>query len=110
LDSQTALELSTLTRNWISARLDRTELDLKLAASGTAPVQRIEISGGLPELPGTRISMPHVNGVSGQGSELNGTVIDADAQTYPAFQRASAPFILYAGRLAPNVPPRPWPV
>jgi hypothetical protein len=71
LDSQTALELSTLTRAWISARHEREELQLKLSAHGGQPTL-IRIEGGLPELPGTNIIMPEMN------AELNGKTIDHD--------------------------------
>jgi hypothetical protein len=64
LDSQTALELSTLTRAWISARHEREELQLKLANSPhSAPEQRILIEGGLPVMPGhENLIMPKFNG------------------------------------------------
>jgi hypothetical protein len=79
LDSQTALELSTLTRAWISARHEREELQLKLQDHGAVAEQRIVITGGLPELPGTSVIMPHLNGAHGQGSELqNGHTIDLE--------------------------------
>jgi hypothetical protein len=56
------------------------ELKLKLAAAGGGSEMNIHIIGGLPELPGTNVIMPHMNGVNGQGHELNGhgPVIDAD--------------------------------
>jgi hypothetical protein len=73
LDSQTALELSTLTRAWISARHEREELQHKLAATGhIIHGQLIRIEGGLPPLPGTDVIMPDMNGASGQGQELQG--------------------------------------
>jgi hypothetical protein len=61
IDSQSALELSTLTRVWISARHEREELQLKLTAQGGAPNQLIRIEGGLPPLPGTDVIMPEIN-------------------------------------------------
>jgi hypothetical protein len=48
------------------------ELKLKIAAQGPTGELSIRIEGGLPELPGTNISMPHMNGVNGQGHALNG--------------------------------------
>jgi hypothetical protein len=62
LDSQTALELSTLTRAWISARYEREELQLKISAQGGPSNQTIRIEGGLPPLPGTDVIMPEING------------------------------------------------
>jgi hypothetical protein len=50
LDSQTALELSTLTRAWISARHEREELQLKIQSHGGLGDQTIRIEGGLPAL------------------------------------------------------------
>jgi Family of unknown function (DUF5681) len=69
LDSQTALELSTLTRAWISARHEREELQLKLADHGGGAEQHIIIEGGLPALPGTNVIMPHLNGIQGQTTD-----------------------------------------
>ena len=87
LDSQTALELSTLTRAWISARHEREELQLKLTAQHGHPNQVIRIEGGLPRMPGhENLVMPDINGASGQGGELNGKTIDLEknAETLPA--------------------------
>jgi hypothetical protein len=55
--------LSTLTRNWISAKHQAAELELKrLAADVTTAPQVIRVEGGLPPLPGTNITMPQLNG------------------------------------------------
>ena len=82
LDSQTALELSTLTRAWISARHEREELQLKLTAQHGHPNQVIRIEGGLPRMPGhENLIMPDINGASGQGGELNGKTIDHETTT-----------------------------
>jgi hypothetical protein len=63
LDSQSALELSTLVRNWIEAKLSHTSIDLKVQASGGLGDQIIRIEGGLPRLPGCeRLIMPKLNG------------------------------------------------
>jgi hypothetical protein len=79
LDSQTALELSTLTRAWISARHEREELQLKIQSHGGLGDQTIRIEGGLPALPGTNIIMPERN------QDLNGNTIDHDpASSLPA--------------------------
>jgi hypothetical protein len=78
LDSQSALELSTLTRNWISARHEREELQIKqMNAVGGPAEQTIRIEGGMPLMPGCEnLIMPHINGVSGQADALNGHTID----------------------------------
>jgi Family of unknown function (DUF5681) len=71
LDSQTALELSQLTRNWLSAIYERQEYDLKVHAQGGERELTIHITGGLPPLPGSNIigmggtPAPQVNGQSG---------------------------------------------
>lgn len=59
LGSQSALDLSTLVRNWISAKHADQEFELKrLNADATGAEQVIRIEGGLPALPGTNIIMP----------------------------------------------------
>ena len=70
IDSQSALELSTLIKNWISAKFDHEELQMKLAAHGGYAEQRITINGGLPPLPGTNITMPVLNGADIDGHAL----------------------------------------
>jgi hypothetical protein len=63
LGSQSALDLSTLVRNWISAKHAAAELELKrLAADNNGAEQVIRIEGGLPDLPGTNIIMPSHEG------------------------------------------------
>jgi hypothetical protein len=76
LDSQTALELSTLTKNWLDAIYARQDYELKLQGQGGGAEQQITITGGLPSLPGCNIigmggeeHTPRVNG-------HNGAVID----------------------------------
>ena len=69
LDSQTALELSTLTKNWLDSIYARQEYEIKLAAQGGGSEQTIRILGGMDPLPGTNIigmggeeAPPRVNG------------------------------------------------
>jgi hypothetical protein len=63
LDSQTALELSQLIRNWISAKFDHEELQLKLAQHGGYSETKITVTGGLPVLPGCeQMILPQLNG------------------------------------------------
>jgi hypothetical protein len=57
IDSQTALELSTLTKNWLDAIYARQDYDLKLQSQGGGSDQTIRIEGGLPPLPGTSVIM-----------------------------------------------------
>lgn len=55
IDSQTALELSQLTKNWLDAIYAHQEYDLKLQAQGGGGDTTIRIEGGLPSLPGTSV-------------------------------------------------------
>jgi hypothetical protein len=78
IDSQTALELSTLTKNRLDAIYARQDYDLKLAAQGGGAEQNIRIEGGLPQLPGTNIiglggeePPPRVNGHNGHGPVID---------------------------------------
>jgi hypothetical protein len=73
IDSQTALELSQLTKNWLDAIYSHQEYDLKLQAQGGGSDTTIRIVGGMPQLPGTNVIMakePSLNG------HTNGHVID----------------------------------
>jgi hypothetical protein len=59
LDIQTGLELSTLAKNWLDAQYLREELAIKqINAEGGPRDQTIRIEGGLPQLPGTNVTMP----------------------------------------------------
>ena len=89
IDSQTALERSTLTKNWLDAIYAHQEYDLKLAAQGGGSDTTIRIEGGLPSLPGTNINMakePLMNG-------HNGHVIDHQpaTQSIPAVDNGQGP-------------------
>jgi hypothetical protein len=73
LDSQTALELSQLTKNWLDSIYARQEYEIKLAAQGGGSEQTIRVTGGLPPLSGCNIigmggeePPPRVNGHNGQ--------------------------------------------
>jgi hypothetical protein len=70
LDFQSAQELSAMTKLWIDAKNDRSELELKVVNQGGETEQTIHITGGLPELPGTRIEMPLLNGHATNGHAL----------------------------------------
>jgi hypothetical protein len=79
LDSQSALELSTLTKNWLDAIYARQAFDLKLEAQGGGSDLTIRIEGGLPALPGTNVigmggePAPQMNG------HAQGPVIENDS-------------------------------
>jgi hypothetical protein len=57
-----ALELSTLVRNWILSIHARSELELKKISVDGPGEQTIHITGGLPPLPGTNVTMPVLDG------------------------------------------------
>jgi len=60
LDIQSGQELSGLVKTWIDTQYAKEELQFKISP----PEQRdtsIHITGGLPELPGTNITMPVLN-------------------------------------------------
>jgi hypothetical protein len=93
LDSQTALELSTLTRAWISARHEREELQLKQIAQGGGGPLEIHIEGGLPPLPGTDIIMPEINqGANGHTIDhIPAPAIEADHSNNPEENAGTSP-------------------
>jgi hypothetical protein len=80
LELQSALDISTLVKNWILSVTARNEFDLKLQAQGGGPDQTIHITGGLSQLPGTSIigmeSYPTVNNELAHANGHNGHVID----------------------------------
>jgi hypothetical protein len=81
IDSQSALELSTLIKNWISAKFDHEELQLKLAAHGGPAQQIIHIEGGLPTLPGCEnLIMPVLNGHQHEIDAINGEALPAPSE------------------------------
>jgi hypothetical protein len=110
IDSQTALELSTLTKNWLDAIYAHQEYDLKLQAQGGGSDQTIRIEGGLPPLPGTNVIMSKTaigtNGHNGHpaidhkptvNDSLNGQVVSSalaqsdEPPANPLETRANAP-------------------
>jgi hypothetical protein len=85
LDFQSALELSTLTKNWIEAKYHRDELQLKMAIHDqTTGPQVIRIEGGLSQLPGTNIRMPDLNARNGHELPAPTTMIDHTPATHEA--------------------------
>jgi hypothetical protein len=63
LDIQSAQELSGLVKLWIDSQYQREELNYKISPPETRDTT-IHITGGLPALPGTSITMPVLNGHS----------------------------------------------
>ena len=63
LDFQSALELSSIVKVWIDSQYAREELAIKQLNAGTTEHEQvIRVTGGLPELPGTSIVMPVLDG------------------------------------------------
>jgi hypothetical protein len=85
LDLQTGLELSTLAKNWLDAQYCREELAIKQYNAGsTEHEQVIRVTGGLPQLPGTSIVMPVLDGKPG----TNGHALAAPTDAVPAIEAA----------------------
>jgi hypothetical protein len=61
LDIQSAQELSALVKAWIDTQYAKEELQFKISPPETRNTE-ILITGGLPGLPGTNITMPVLNG------------------------------------------------
>jgi hypothetical protein len=61
LDIQSAQELSGLVKTWIDTQYAKEELQFKISPPEERDIT-IRIVGGLPELPGTNITMPVLNG------------------------------------------------
>jgi hypothetical protein len=69
LDSDSVVLVSARVLDWIRSKRAGQELELKrLQADVSDQPQVIKITGGLPELPGTNVTMPTLNGH--QGPEL----------------------------------------
>jgi hypothetical protein len=84
IDSQTALELSTLVRNWILSIHARSELELKRINIDGPGEQVIKIQGGLPVMPGLEgVLMPQLNGHATNG---HGHALAAPADAVPAIE------------------------
>jgi hypothetical protein len=63
IDSKTAATVITRVQTWINNQRAGMELEIKrLNANQDTGDQHILITGGLPELPGTNITMPVING------------------------------------------------
>jgi len=63
LDFQSAQDLCAMTTLWINSQYQREELQIKqINAGATEHEQVIRIEGGLPQLPGTNITMPTIDG------------------------------------------------
>jgi len=63
LDIQSGIELSSLVKNWIDSQYAREELNIKQINAGAVDNEQvIRVTGGLPPLPGTNITMPVLNG------------------------------------------------
>ena len=78
IDSQSAIELGSLIKQWIDSRRAAIELDLKIAAQGGSGDQTIRIEGGMDPLPGCDVIMPgtpeyaRLDGHNGHAPVING--------------------------------------
>src|SRR6516162_4493974 len=87
LDFQAGQNLSALAKSWIDAQYARQELAIKQYNAGsTEHEQRIVISGGLPELPGTSVIMPTLD----HGPVTNGHALDPPTSAVPAIESTSS--------------------
>jgi hypothetical protein len=85
LDFQAGQHLSALAKNWIDAQYAREELAIKQINSGaTEHEQVIRVTGGLPQLPGTSIVMPVLDGKP----VTNGHALSAPTDAVPAIEAA----------------------
>ena len=70
LDFQAGQNLSALAKAWIDSQYQREELAIKQLTAGTTEhEQTIRVVGGLPELPGTSITMPTLDGHAVNGHD-----------------------------------------
>jgi hypothetical protein len=65
LDFQSGQELIAMTKVWLDAMNDQSTLELKQISIDGPSDTTIRVEGGLPELPGTNITMPLLNGHNG---------------------------------------------
>src|SRR5262245_16326988 len=85
LDFQAGQNLSALAKNWIDAQYAREELAIKQYNAGsTEHEQLIRVTGGLPQLPGTSIVMPVLDGKP----VTNGHALAAPTDAVPAIEAA----------------------
>jgi hypothetical protein len=85
LDFQAGQNLSALAKNWIDAQYAREELAIKQYNAGsTEREQTIHITGGLPALPGTKITMPML--LDGHATNGNGHALAAPTDAVPAIE------------------------
>jgi hypothetical protein len=83
LDFQAGQNLSALAKNWIDAQYAREELAIKQYNAGaTEHEQVIKIEGGLPALPGTKVTMPVLDGKP----VTNGHALEPPTSVVPAIE------------------------
>jgi|SRR5262249_50853597 len=83
LDIQSAQELSALVKAWIDTQYAKDELQFKINPPETRD-STIRIEGGLPQLPGTSIVMPTIDGKP----VTNGHALAAPTDAVPAIEAA----------------------
>jgi hypothetical protein len=94
LDFQSAQELCAMTNLWMQTQYAREELAIKQFNAGTTEHEQvIRVTGGLPPLPGTNITMPVLNG----HAVTNGHAVEP-----PSPAVLSTPLIESSGNVAPS--------
>jgi hypothetical protein len=83
LDIQSGQELSGLVQAWINTQYAKEELQFKISPPETRDTT-IHITGGLPVLPGTNITMPTIDGKP----VTNGHALAAPTDAVPAIEAA----------------------
>ena len=102
LDFQAGQNLSALAKNWIDAQYAREELAIKQYNAGsTEHEQTIHITGGLPALPGTNITMPQLE----HGPVTNGHALEPPTEFTPAELKAQGPHPLQERHFKPEPEP-----
>jgi hypothetical protein len=85
LDFQAGKNLSALAKNWIDAQYAREELAIKQLTAGTTEHEQvIRVTGGLPQLPGTNVTMPVLDGKP----MTNGHALELPSPAVPAIESA----------------------
>ena len=85
LDFQSGLEFSSIVKAWIDSQYAREELAIKQINAGTTDHEQvIRVTGGLPPLPGTNITMPVLNG----HAVTNGHALAAPEPAVPQIESA----------------------
>jgi len=101
LDVLSAQEISALVKDWIQIQYTKDELAFKISPPETRDTT-IVVTGGLPELPGTTIEMPQLNGHTADARALAAPVDVASSEfPTPGELKAQGPHPLQRHHFAP---------